>query len=103
MNHVDSLVCCCSERKAGKEVLVELKVMWSLYILSVKDEMLSSAVTVSSNGPHRKLGKRLNSETHLSLPSFDSLDRIGFFEDSPKSGILKRQRPNYNVGKSGLR
>ena len=62
--------------------------------------MLSSAVTVSSNGPHRKLGKTVNSETHLSLPSFDSLERIGFFEESPKSGILKRQRPNYNVGKS---
>ena len=62
--------------------------------------MLSSAVTVSSNGPHRKLGKRLNSEAHLSLPSFDSLERIGLFEDSPKSGILKRQRPNNNTGKS---
>ena len=80
--------------------IVELKVMWSLNNLSVNDEMLSSAVTVSSNGPHRKLGKRINSEAHLSLPSFDSLDRIGFFEDSPKSGILKRHRPNCNVGKS---
>lgn len=65
--------------------------------------MLSSAVTVSSNGPHRKLGKRLNSEAHLSLPSFDSLERIGLFEDSPKSGIIKRQRPNHNVGKSARR
>ena len=55
--------------------------------------MLTSAVTNSSNGPNRKFGNRLNSEGHISLPSFDS-------PKSSKNSKLKQNQQNCSADKS---